>query len=390
MTGATKMDTSEGEEQYGARVDIRTGSEQDLRNFKGYLFDPNRLTSDRSKADHTIVAYFWPTRSRFEDFVGAKIPAGYLVDVYYTGLETGIDANGDGYIDMDPKSFTFICQYDTRGMAEDFVIPCVPGTNPSKPQPRKAPTPVKTQFNDVQPGSKYYDAVTTLAQNKVIYGIFDEDPNGNFKPDARLTRGEVQQIIKRLKGVNTEEYAWVRGVPDTARCKVNTAIDDVSNPAAHVYSNCTHKGLSVSEGYNQWVSPTNRICIMNAFADAAKANATPEQQALVEQRWKADQAEIDSMIEDTLKYGYDHVYVHLRAPGLTNLSGRDRKGQGEHYKDCLRNTWNAVFTSGATEASLADGSYLYDEITRGELCLMLYRFGLTEFGCAKNMKFGKI
>jgi len=92
------------------------------------------------------------------------------------------------------------------------------------------------------------------------------------------------------------------------------------------------------------------------------------------------------MIDDYLAVEYDGKIT--RQATIVSSGGRPqgitRQQMADYWKTNMRTTWDCVFTDGATEAGLADGSYLYDSITRGQLCLALYRFGLTSFGCCEG------
>ena len=79
-----------------------------------------------------------------------------------------------------------------------------------------------TQFSDIQAGSKVEEAVTKL----VVYDIISGYPDGTFKPDGEITRGEFAAVITRFKGIaanlpadavtgfsdldNDSSRAWVR------------------------------------------------------------------------------------------------------------------------------------------------------------------------------------
>lgn len=83
-------------------------------------------------------------------------------------------------------------------------------------------TAASTQFSDVQAGSKVEEAVTKL----VVYDIISGYPDGTFKPDGEITRGEFAAVITRFKGIasnlpadavtgfkdldNDSSRAWVR------------------------------------------------------------------------------------------------------------------------------------------------------------------------------------
>lgn len=377
--GVDKLDSHSANESgvYGAITAANIGHNE-------WLVNPGSIGAPRAKKNPTIYLGFDPSWTRLADFAGQKIPAGLLVDVYYN-RSAGENAN------------KFICQYDTRGMTEDFVVPCAPGQDPSKPQPKKAPAQPRTSFADVQPGSKYYDAVTTLAKNRVLLGVFDEDPNGNLKVNAPVSRSELEQLRKRLGGTSTEEYAWTREpcsqTPDCIWSSSTSMTDVHYNPNAYDHTLCTHASMSdynaiKVNGYAnlsrcawkdrcgpgitryQLMDWVGDIMTNYGYTDVQYATITPEQAQVNAARLAADSKWIDSYADWQAK--------HATGGPVTN-SVSDRYA---YYKKNLLRTWNAAYTEGATEAELADGSYLLQPMTRGDVCLLLYRLGITQFGQA--------
>jgi hypothetical protein len=54
-------------------------------------------------------------------------------------------------------------------------------------------TPPAGHFKDVPPGNQFYASIET----GTAHGIFDEAPDGMFRPEAKATRGELAQISYR-------------------------------------------------------------------------------------------------------------------------------------------------------------------------------------------------
>ena len=57
----------------------------------------------------------------------------------------------------------------------------------------------KTSFSDVEAGTKLAEAVNEL----VVYGIIAGYPDGTFKPDGQITRGEFAAVVTRFKGLGS-------------------------------------------------------------------------------------------------------------------------------------------------------------------------------------------
>ncbi len=59
-----------------------------------------------------------------------------------------------------------------------------------------------SSFSDVNDTHKYYSAIITLADNKIINGYAD----GTFRPDAKITRAELVTIINRAFNLIADKY----------------------------------------------------------------------------------------------------------------------------------------------------------------------------------------
>jgi hypothetical protein len=73
-------------------------------------------------------------------------------------------------------------------------VPCVPFT----PTPTTVPTTCPIQFSDVPQGSTFYANIRCLACRGIINGY----PDGTFKPNANVTRGQLSKIVSNSAGFN--------------------------------------------------------------------------------------------------------------------------------------------------------------------------------------------
>ena len=71
----------------------------------------------------------------------------------------------------------------------------VEGTVSATP-PGGSPTPCTIEFSDVPPGSTFYDFVRCLACRGIINGY----PDGSFKPNNNVTRGQLSKIVSNSAG----------------------------------------------------------------------------------------------------------------------------------------------------------------------------------------------
>lgn len=348
MTGATKLVSAVADESYGVVTAARTSPNAEN------LFSPLDLTTPKAKANPTVYCYL-PAETKIDGIVGKKIPAGCLVDFYY---KDGADKEKDG---------KFICQYDTRGETQPFVIPCVPGDDPANPKPRKAPAPVRTQFADVQPGAWYYDAVTAVAKGRLVCTILDRDPNGNFKPDAILTSYEWGAIKDRLNGYDKE---WDRE-------HRNNAFD---------YHTCTKPGGSKAGCYlcrsldlsaPDYVGPgMKRVDLIENIGFHAmggnlwtlKPSAYMKQNAETIARQKAAVSP------------YLDIWLDKAAKGETPCGLSPQNGYANNYETLHESRYRGLESGVLVPETLNSWTDFVKPVTRAELCVMLYRAGTTEFG----------
>jgi hypothetical protein len=69
--------------------------------------------------------------------------------------------------------------------------------------PTSTPTTCTIQFTDVPPGSTFYPYVHCLA----CLGIINGYPNGTFKPNANVTRGQLSKIVSNSAGFHDNQTA---------------------------------------------------------------------------------------------------------------------------------------------------------------------------------------
>jgi S-layer homology domain len=83
-----------------------------------------------------------------------------------------------------------------RTLAE-HLNPCATTATPT-PTPTLTPVPTSCsiQFSDVPPGSTFYDYIHCLACRSIINGY----PDGTFKPNANVTRGQLSKIVSNAAG----------------------------------------------------------------------------------------------------------------------------------------------------------------------------------------------
>jgi hypothetical protein len=111
---------------------------------------------------------------------------------------------------MPPPSAT-----DTPGpAATDTPAPTGTATPPAPtPPPSATPTTCPVQFNDVPPGSTFYDYIQTLACRGIVGGYpcggpGEPCPGTYFRPNSNVTRGQVSKIV-------SESAAFSDPVPST-------------------------------------------------------------------------------------------------------------------------------------------------------------------------------
>src|SRR3954463_10944718 len=61
-----------------------------------------------------------------------------------------------------------------------------------------APDGCPMNFSDVPPGSTFYDYILCLYCHNIIGGY----PDGTFRPNANVTRGQLSKIVAKSAGFN--------------------------------------------------------------------------------------------------------------------------------------------------------------------------------------------
>lgn len=64
-------------------------------------------------------------------------------------------------------------------------------------------------FNDIDDNYRYYNQITSMARNEIIFG----NPDGTFKPENNITRAESVTIIQRLyKDMEYQKKSYIRDI----------------------------------------------------------------------------------------------------------------------------------------------------------------------------------
>jgi hypothetical protein len=78
----------------------------------------------------------------------------------------------------------------------DTPTPGTPETASPTTTPAVSPTACTLEFTDVPPGSTFYDYVRCMACRGIVNGYAD----GSFKPNANVTRGQLSKIVSNAAG----------------------------------------------------------------------------------------------------------------------------------------------------------------------------------------------
>ena len=107
-----------------------------------------------------------------------------------------------GIITADPTSNFGVNQEITRLEASEMIVKALGLSTDNRPAPN---------FKDISPGGKGYDAIATIADERIMGG----NANGEFMPNAKLTRGQMAAIlVSAFKLEGTSDYTF-RDVPST-------------------------------------------------------------------------------------------------------------------------------------------------------------------------------
>lgn len=119
-------------------------------------------------------------------------------------------------------------------------------------------------FDDVESGAWYYDAVTYVAQSKLMQGIGDN----RFDPDGTTTRAMLWTVLAKLDGVDTAAGSvWYEA---SQKWAMENGISDGSAPNGSItreqfvtmlYAYAKYKGIDVSVG-----DETNILSYEDAFS----------------------------------------------------------------------------------------------------------------------------
>ena len=79
-----------------------------------------------------------------------------------------------------------------------------PLSTPTTPPSASAtPTACDISFNDVLPGSTFYPYVHCLACLGIVQGY----PDGSFRPNDNVTRGQASKIVAKFAGYTDDDPA---------------------------------------------------------------------------------------------------------------------------------------------------------------------------------------
>jgi 5'-nucleotidase/2',3'-cyclic-nucleotide 2'-phosphodiesterase/3'-nucleotidase/5'-nucleotidase len=74
-------------------------------------------------------------------------------------------------------------------------------TATAAPNATSTPTACSAQFSDVPPGSTFYPYIHCLA----CLGIINGYPDGTFKPNNNVTRGQLAKIVSNAAGFSDNQ-----------------------------------------------------------------------------------------------------------------------------------------------------------------------------------------
>jgi hypothetical protein len=152
------------------------------------------------------------------------LPQGEGTIVTGSGSQTGPAGRWGDYSDItvDPSddcTFWYTTEYyqttsptGWRTRIGSFKFPQCTGA-PTPTVTPGGPTPCPVQFNDVPPGSTFYDFVRCLACRGILAGYpcggpGEPCPGGYFRPNNNLTRGQAAKVVANAGG-------WIDPVPST-------------------------------------------------------------------------------------------------------------------------------------------------------------------------------
>jgi hypothetical protein len=78
----------------------------------------------------------------------------------------------------------------TRGVFAAWLVEAKMRTDPTW-----RPGPLRQSYEDVPPGSEYFEAVETLRAHRITPSLFEDHKPGLFQPDAAITRADAAQAI---------------------------------------------------------------------------------------------------------------------------------------------------------------------------------------------------
>ena len=153
------------------------------------------------------------------------LPQGEGTIVTGLGSQTGPAGRWGDYSDLtvDPSddcTFWYTTEYyqttsptGWRTRIGSFKFPQCAGGAPTPTVTPGGPTPCPVQFNDVPPGSTFFDFVRCLACRGILGGYpcggpGEPCPGGYFRPNNNLTRGQAAKVVANAVG-------WIDPVPST-------------------------------------------------------------------------------------------------------------------------------------------------------------------------------
>lgn len=270
-------------------------------------------------------------------------------------------------------------------------------------------TPAKQTFTDVSPNAWYYEAVEAMAKTGLIQGMGD----GTFRPYKTITWGEFATILSRIAYTD----AWRNEMNSDPAYKnahwATTAMAAVTFltacPAPHIYGEPTNgivvngvriEDLPMTRGdaisclwnfnvngrYGPRIIPVNNASGQASMAftlpdcvDAVPARSNGKTSADIPD-WAAVQAYAESATKKfrtAVMQAKPEDYEGKWWDNYLNLSlelDDPERNTNVVNADCILRMYQAGMINGMDSAGTCNAS---SNITRAELCQMLYNMGVT-------------
>lgn len=283
-------------------------------------------------------------KSMIQGMHGREIPAGVLVDVYYTNSSVG---------SIFDRGYLLAAHYDTTdGQPETIDATAIMrvfdeayGTHMAPPQTEpeqdEAPLVYTKSFTDVSPGAWYYDAVMTLAENGIVNGY----GGGRFGPDDSLTLQQLLTILRRVCG----EEAY-------------DSYDPGENPW---YARIATRGEAA---YLMTTGSWSSRQYENSYYNIITQNTLDNMRNQTLVRSIDDFADADDIRRWSVEYSTEYIDAHpLTMDTVEHMS--------ENVQGHLVDAYNEDLFKGIDDKPTFAP---YAHLTRAELCQALYRAGIRD------------